>query len=168
MMTHHFRVTNKISPSEKNLMSDNRNWIINKFSFVHYTFISQWWHLKYTTSLSFKSRLFVQVGCGSEVVRYQGPGILYPHMLRLRLTLKHCNCHISQELIWSGPEPESCSSPPPLRTSEAPIIPETPGTHTFIIITKPPSPPTSNLWTHGHRTDILNYPHFKMYVCEAS
>ena len=38
MMTHHFRVTNNISPSKKKLRSDNRKRIINKFSFVHSTF----------------------------------------------------------------------------------------------------------------------------------
>ena len=75
--------------------------------------------LKYRTFLvSFLySRLVLAVmavSCcvGVPVFRY------LPHMLGFRLTLKHCNCHISQELIWSEPEPVlllSSSGPPRLR-----------------------------------------------------
>ena len=112
MMTHHFRVTNNISPSKKKVWQRDHQQICFRPQYL----FSEWFYLIYFILSPCSYPLFVPDGCGSELMRWAAR--YSPHMLGLRLTLKHCNCHISQELIWSEPEPVfllSSSGPPRLR-----------------------------------------------------
>lgn len=122
-------------------------------------------------SLCSYSRLFVPAGSGSELLWLATRSS--PHMLGLRLTLKHCNCHISQELIWSEPEPVfllSSSGPPRLRLYRRHSA--SGGRRHREHIPSLSSQSRHHNWTRfmelWSQKNVFNYPHFKIHIYHVS